>query len=354
MERIAPRPEQRLALITLHDSAGPALRTVDVHAWPLTMGRALDQQLVLDDPGVAAHHATLRTDESGQLCLQVGDTVNGVWLQGRHLQAGQSCPLPPGPCHLRLGQSTLLLRLKADTLAPEQPVPVSLREAPVGTARGGWLQGARLGAAALLVMAALVAKEWVALDPGVDFTDWLPALIGYPALILVWTGCWALLSKLFHHRLAFSAHLRTALLGLVVLELSNLLLVTVGASLGWPQVWRLQELAGLVLFGWLVWRHLSLLVPHFPVRTGAAVSTVVLVVGAIIVAQNVQETDRWSEDAYMGTLPPPWLNATRSVSVEQLVDGLAPLAQELEERVQASQDEEDQDLPAATAVGSGG
>ncbi|OYU75487.1 MAG: hypothetical protein CFE45_32705, partial [Burkholderiales bacterium PBB5] len=70
------RPEDRIALIELLDRDGRVRRAVDVHAWPVRLGRAIDNTVVLDDPHVAAHHATLLTDEQGQLLVQAGDSVN--------------------------------------------------------------------------------------------------------------------------------------------------------------------------------------------------------------------------------------------------------------------------------------
>ena len=76
------RPEERLALIELLGRDARVQRTQDVRAWPLTLGRALDNTVVLDDPHVAARHATLAPDADGRLLLQVGDTVNGLRLLG--------------------------------------------------------------------------------------------------------------------------------------------------------------------------------------------------------------------------------------------------------------------------------
>ena len=53
---------ERLALIELLDRDGRCVRAVDVTQWPFSIGRALDNDLVLDDPFVAAAHATLGLD----------------------------------------------------------------------------------------------------------------------------------------------------------------------------------------------------------------------------------------------------------------------------------------------------
>ena len=253
------RPEDRLALVTLLDGEGRALRSVDIHAWPVTLGRGLDQHLVLDDASVAAQHASLALDDHGQLALTVGHSVNGVWLNGRHLAAGSTQVLPAGPCTLQLGHSKLVLRQRGEALAPERPLPAHLlRGTQAAAQRAGWSAqrpGTRLAVVAVLVMLALVFKQGLGMDPGADFTNWLPALVGLPAAIAAWCAVWALLSKLFQHRFDFIAHLHIALPGLLMIELLEAILPTVAASLGLPLLWRLTPTLRVLLMAWVVYLH---------------------------------------------------------------------------------------------------
>ena len=342
------RPEDRLALVTLLDRDGRALRSVDVQAWPLTIGRALDQHIVLDDPSVAARHATLAPDESGQLCLSVGDSVNGVRMQGQHVKAGETVPVPTplgaSSCSLQLGHTQLLLRQRSDTLAPELRLPAHLLRSAAGGPTAGLLglatEGRRLWVVAALVMAALVLQHGLSLDPGADFTAWLPALIGLPAAVMAWCAVWALLSKLFQHRFEFLAHLHIALPGLLLIELVDALLPLAAASLGWPTLWRLTPPLRALLMAWVVYRHLALLMPHQPRRAAVAVLAATLAGGAVSLAFTQRSTDRLSAPPYMSTLPLPALDATHAVPAAQLVQELGPLAERLRERVDKAKDDE--------------
>ncbi len=343
------RPEDRLALITLLDREGRALRSVDVQAWPLTIGRALDQQLVLDDASVAAHHATLAVDAEGRLLLTVGSSVNGAWLDGQHLAAGQTRVMPHQPSVLQLGHSKLMLRQRSETLAPEQPLPAHLLRG-VTRSRGvlGGLQpGAQLWLVSALLMAALVLQHWLSLDPGADFTAWLPALVGLPAAVVAWCATWALLSKLFQHRFEFMAHLHIALPGLLLIEVLDSLLPIVAASLGWPWLWRLTPPLRALLMAWVVYRHLALLMPHQPQRAAAAMVAATVAGGAISLAFTHRSTDRFSAPAYMSTLPLPMLDATPAVPSATLVQELAPLAARLQQRVLKARDDDAPDIDEA-------
>ena len=341
------RPENRIALVTLLDRDGHALRSVDVHAWPLSIGRALNQQLVLDDTSVAAEHATLSADESGRVLLTVGPSVNGAWLNGQHLAAGSVRALPTQASTLQLGHSKLLLRLRGETLAPEQALPAHLlRGARTSQASGlmAALQpSTRLWLSAALLLLALVVQHGLSLDPGADFTAWLPALVGLPAAVMAWCATWALLSKLFQHRFEFMAHLHIALPGLLMIEVVDALLPVLAASLGWPLLWRATPVLRVLLMAWVVYRHLALLMPHQPQRAAAALVAATVVGGAINGAFTHRNTDRLSAPPYMSTLPLPLLDATRAVPAASLVQQLAPLAAQLQKRVNKARDDEEPD-----------
>ncbi len=330
-------PEDRLALVTLLDRDGHALRSADVHAWPLTIGRALDQHLVLEDPSVAPRHATVAPDAEGRLLLTVGPSVNGAWVNGQHLAAGAQQVLPAKASTLQLGHTKLQLRLRGESLAPETPLPAHLtrngRSTAAGTPWNAPQAGGRLALVAALVMAALVFKQGLSMDPGADFTAWLPALVGLPAALAAWCATWALLSKLFQNRFEFMAHLHIALPGLLFIELLDTVLPTVAASLGVPLLWRLTPVLRVLLMAWVVYRHLALLMPHQPQRAAAALVSATVVGGAINLAFIHRSTDRLSAPAYMTTLPMPLLNATRAVPSATLVQDLAPLAARLQKRV---------------------
>ena len=87
--------EQRLALIEVLDHDRRVQHVVPVTRWPVTIGRAFDCDVVLHDPHVAPHHATLQMADEG-LMLTVGDSVNGVTLGDVQLAASHSGLLPGG------------------------------------------------------------------------------------------------------------------------------------------------------------------------------------------------------------------------------------------------------------------
>ena len=88
-----------------------AARVLDVWEWPVTLGRAMDNNVVLDDAFVAPHHARLTLGPAGRVQLQVLNTANGVRVDGRPHAAGATVDIPAAGAMLQLGANSLRLRL---------------------------------------------------------------------------------------------------------------------------------------------------------------------------------------------------------------------------------------------------
>ena len=321
------RPQDRLALIECFEREGRAARVLDVWQWPLSLGRALDNHLVLDDPFVAAHHACIEAPPEGGLRLQVLHTTNGVRVDGRWHGAGASVALPAQGATLQIGNSPLRLRLPGETLAPEKPLP---------THGSAWMPLA-LGA---LLYASVVTRHGIGLDPGAEISAWLPAVLGMPALVAGWCAVWALMSKLFRHRFDFSGHLRIVLPWLLGIEASEILCQQLGAMLGWPWLWRLASPAVVVLLALLMRAHLLHVLPQHGRSLSAALAAALAVGGGISLHLTYRATDRLSRPAYMSTLPLPALHQAARTDAARLVQDMAPIAEALARRVQRARDDE--------------
>jgi hypothetical protein len=329
-------PENRVALIELLGRDGRVQHAVDVLRWPVTIGRSLDNTVVLDDPHIAAHHATLVPDDQGRLCLQVGDCLNGVQLvlagprHGRRIvAAGDRLPLPGPGTVLQLGGQRLRLRLPGDAIEAER-----LLTGPVRAGRS-------LAAVAVLWFAVQAAQRWIELDPGADFTQWLPWVLGLPIGLALWCGFWALGSKMFRHGFDFFGHAAIALPILLAIELIDNLLPAVAASFGWPLLWQAQQLlVPPLLAGWLLRSHLRQLLPQRGRTIDLVLAAMISTGLAVGVAVNLRQQGRVFADPYMRTLPMPQLQGVTPLPTAQIKAAMLPLRERLADRVrQAAQDE---------------
>jgi len=323
----------RLAQVEVVDAAGHGVRLIDVQRWPLTIGRALDNDIVLPDPHVAAHHASVAPDGDGRLRVSVGDSRNGVRVEhGRThapLRAHEQATLPPlGRLHL--GHSQLLLRLPQDPL----PIEVPLEQGLAATPR--WL----VPALALGALVWLLGARWIGSDADTKWNDYLTPLLGAVALLLLWCGVWGLASKLFTGRFRVLPHLRLALvfgLGLQVVDALSMLLAF---SLDWPLLSRLRPAVGVALGALWLTLHLRQVLPHHA-RTAAGWVTACAALGlAVAMTASWYRNDRLLEELYAPNLMPPAWRLARGAPVRQLVDELRTLEQPLRERAAKAQAED--------------
>lgn len=328
-------PTERVALIELLDRDGRVLRSIDVPAWPITLGRSLDNLVVLDDPHVAAEHARLERAEDGTVLLKLGDTRNGAQLGARHLVAGEQGALDGQQDSFQLGTTRLRLRLPGQALPAEVPLPVEAGQ----RALTWWL----VPLLALLVWWPM----WLDMDPGGEWTVWLPLVLGTPAALALWAALWALASKLFQHRFDFWGHAAIVLRVLVPVQLLGLLLPPLSAALNLPSLWQAGQWLQPAALAVLAWRHGQRVLPgHVRAVAFGVAGLLALGVGTTLM-MNHQRFERWQRAPYMSTLPGPAWRWHAAVPVTRFLDEARALEPRLAARVKDAKadDTEDDDAP---------
>jgi len=314
--------EERQALIELLDRDGSVRARHPVARWPVDLGRALDCDVVLDDPHVAAHHARLAPDGEGRLAVTALASMNGVVVGRRRLGAGESAEVP-GDGVLRLGQTYLRLRRPGEALAPERPLAARARRALA--------VDAALVAAVVLVAGGV---EWLDRDRGSRLSSIASDLLAGGVLLLAWSGAWGLAAKLFLHRFSFRPHLRLALGFLLAWTGVDFLMHGLAFSLSWSLPSRLAGWAQAACALALVRLHLGLVLPQH--RRALSRSAVALFAAAMAIsmAYTWQQSDRVLEELYSATLGPPALRLRRPVPPATLLDEVRGLREGLDRHAQ--------------------
>ena len=316
----------RLAQVEVFDTHGRSMQVVDVHAWPLTIGRALDNDLVLSDPHVAARHATVEPDADGRLRVRVGDSRNGVRIeQGRRhalLRSGVEGDWPPA-ARARIGHNHLVLRRPQDPLLAELPLAQGL------------IANAPPWVTPLLVLVGvlwLLASRWVGSDADTKWVDYLAPVLAAGGMLFAWGLVWGLASKIFVGRFTISPHVRLALIFLLAIESLDVALIAGAFSFDWPLLSHLRT-TGIVLLGaaWLT-QHLRQIQPQRARELGAWVAACTVIGLAVAMATNWHRNDRLLDELYAPNLMPPAWRVAHGAPVAQLVDDLRALEQPLRER----------------------
>ncbi len=324
---VAPfAPVAPVALIELLDRDGHVRQSVAVAAWPLRVGRAIDNQLVLDDPHTAPHHFVVDADDAG-VYVQAGDTRNGLRFAPergapRRLAAGERAAVGDAPLRLDAGDSHLRLRLAAHALAPERPL---------AAARG---HAASIGSTLAVVGAALallVFLRWLDTDPDLFTRALGSTAVTASTAVLAWCGAWALVSKVFTRRSHFFWHLRVLLLAVIAAQALEALANLAAFALSWPWVSDYAFVLGYAAGAAMVYFHVLGIEPRRPRRLAAAALGLFVAAIGVSLWFNRQANDQFGEELYMSHLFPPALRLARPLDSERFLQRVAPLQGRLDE-----------------------
>ena len=322
---------ETLALIETLDRDGQPRQTLRVSQWPVRIGRAIDCDLVLDDPHVAAHHATLDIREDGLHVLPAA-SVNGVRL-GRASVAPGSAPLLPPSGQMTLGATTLRVRLANEVLAPEQRL--------LDVHHFGRRHGATL--VALIVFASLwkAFDLWLSAVPGSPGSALAWGYLSAPAGLVIWCAVWAIGSMLFQRRFAFWAHLQVALTWLLVAVVAEQVTQQLAFALSMPSVEKAGRLVFVAALAMMIWRHMGLLLPTRRRAFAIAIGSAVVVGGGLLLIDRSMQQEPLVGDLYLGTISLPGVRLARTVSADAFVKSAAPLQQTLSKWAKAGNDDDD-------------
>jgi len=311
-----------LAVLEVLDRDGHVRHYLPVRAWPVSAGRALDNDLVVADPHVAPRHFRVDADADG-VFVEVGDTRNGLRAERRRLAAGERIRVGDAPLHLDVGDSHLVLRLASHALEPEAPLPT-----PHSVWHAAW---PTLGAA-VLVLAVLLFGTWLETDPD-DWTRMMGTmLVAALAGGFVWCAGWALLSKIFTRRNQFWWHVRVLLLGVLAIELATAASRLLAFTLSLPVLSDFSFVPVYALATAMLYYHVLGVEPRRRRHLRTMAAGVFVTGTALACWFNLQNRDQLGEELYMTHLFPPALRLARPVDTKRFVDELAPLQEILDEK----------------------
>ena len=215
-----------LAVLEVIDRDGQVRQSVVVRRWPLRIGRALDNHLVLGDPHVAAHHVQIAAADAGGLQLTVGETGNGVQIGRRRLHAAEQhlWPTDGEPLEMTIGRTRLRLR------SANQALPAELPLAGLATRSRRFVPTLVAGCA---LLGALMFNTYLETDPDTQVRAYAGLLLAAVAVTAVWCGLWSLLSKTFTRQSRFGWHLRIFVFAGLLLMAVDYLPMLLAFSLSW-------------------------------------------------------------------------------------------------------------------------
>ena len=336
-DQVRLAPTGLLGMVDVTDRHGNVQARLPIKRGPVTVGRALDSDLVLEDVHVAGEHLRLTPARAGHISVQVMDTNNGVVLGGKQYVRGDVFDWPLGN-PLILGRLHLNLRLANSELAPEQRLPRLLWRTSIST----------IGSVLLTLLLTSI-QLWLKIGDTQNMAQELPVVLGGAlAVLVVWSGLWALATKLFSGQSRFWRHVRIASLAFVAADLMEFVAELLAFSLSWENVGRFAYLTLVLAAAVGIYRHLLVAAPQS--RRGLAVGVTVFVLLGMSTMWGTQwlKNKRLSNQLYMVQMfPPGWrLPIAKPVSVQQFLGEAAGIEKRLAKRLLDKRDESGADSSA--------
>lgn len=286
------------------------------------VGRAYDNDIVLDDPYVAPHHLLVQRDADGILTAQDLGSVNGVYVDKtravRHALTDTTI--------LRFGQTSIRVCAPNKQVALEQKLPEIKR---------AWIKTALLYAILLLI---LNLYFWGSTSTAYKLSDFIKGNLVLVGGIFAWSGFWAVLSRIFSGTLYFGRHFKLAVWFFSGSILAYLFVQTVAYAFALPFIMRAYEPFSYILFGIFTFYALRLV---GSTRNGwklgivATLTALAIIIPLITKQLEPPITTRYD---YVDTLAPPSFRLVPNQSLQQfLLD-----AEKLQNKLDQARQEDDE------------
>lgn len=286
------------------------------------IGRALDNDVVLDDPHCAAHHAKLEIGVDGIARLRDLGTSNGI-VAARNRRAAVHEVKNDEP--YRLGQTLIRVRSSAWPLAPERSL----------SRRAIW-PWALLGL--ILVLAYGAWQLWLK-DVQEKSPAYLYGLSSLAAVMCLWSSLYAFYGRLITGHERFFSHLAIAsagyLGGTLLLDLFELL----AFSMSWLWPMRITQPVVVIVAAMTVRSHLRLADPRHWATLRVGLVLVAALAIAIPIAQHWVSHKRLTDVQTLHAIEHPALRLAKPVALVEF----SASAASLKDRVDKARKSEDDD-----------
>lgn len=287
---------------------GDVAQRVPLTALPATIGRAYDNDVIIDDPFVAAHHLRIERLDDGKVHVVDLGSRNGLHLMHPRRRVAEATI--GGDQRVRIGHTVLRFRSR------DWPVPAEESD----PAAEGWRSPL---VTALALTAYLVLLGLHTYSATIDEFQPARLLAGLPFALLVpavWSGIWAAIGRLASGRANFFAHGTVILTGAATAFVVEPLLKLAAFAFSLPVLAAESVIAIALIIGAVLFGHLRLVSRlRAPILVTGAASVVVLAVTGTQVNSWLESRDDVNQIATMNTLYPPYLRVAPGVTPEEFI-----------------------------------
>lgn len=287
-----------------------------VAALPIRIGRAYDNDFILDDVHTAAHHAVVEAGEDGKLQLRDLASKNGLVYRGKR----QTQVRLDGHSVVRLGQTSLRIRT----------TDFAVEEEAFDTNNYNWegLPPALTGILMICLMA--FASIWVGETDKFAPVRYLMAMAGILSLGMLWAGMWTFANRLFAGHGRFGRHLFIAACGMVMLEIVGHLSGLVAFAFSWESLNRYGSHIFIGIGAAMVYFHLTTIKPRAGRRAMQTAISLAILGSGFMLMTNYQRSGKLMDELYMHEMYSPSLRVSKNHNLDYFMSSAEKLKAEVD------------------------
>jgi pSer/pThr/pTyr-binding forkhead associated (FHA) protein len=243
-----------------------------------SIGRGYENDVIVDDPYVAACHLRVFHDDAGQLVAEDLGGINGTFLDGSTSRVSRF--VIDGGRPIRIGQTLLRVRSNDYSVEPERIAPAERHTLVLVVAITAVLFGF------------IVLRVWLAQTGEPRLSNYVTPLLTFAGIMVVWVGIWALFSRIFAGRSYLIRNLLIALSGFLASLIYNEFARYASFALTWPVPSTYEYAAAWSILAAVFFLHLRVISATRLWLKGAIVALLLIVA---IGVQSLQRSETFSD-----------------------------------------------------------
>ncbi len=291
---------EEVIFLEVLERSGKVRERIRLTHFPVSIGRAYDNDVIVDDEHISPHHLSIERDEQGTLRAVDLSSENGLY-QIPSLKRIDVLPIATDN-QLLVGSTQIRIR-RSDFAVPPTVLANRRRRSAQNMLASGWLFVPIVLAAA----ASLVLEKYFLTSHKIRSQELILETLSPLLVLMIWAGIWAFVGRILGHRAAFFAHANMVLLALLLVYVLDYFTdyysfaFSAVASAKWIEALALTLLGGVLLYG-----HLQLATQLRAQKVAIASSLVACgLLGIILFSKHVKEAEFNSNLSYPTVLRPP-------------------------------------------------
>jgi hypothetical protein len=302
-----------------------------VDVLPIRLGRGYDNDIILDDPHISAHHAIVDREADAGLTVQDLDSQSGII----HKNTRRKELSIDGNTIFRLGHTSIRVR------TCDFPVDNEI----AGSAFYGFEGWPPAAVGITLIICLVLADSWLGDVEKFEAIRYPIAVVVALLIAMVWCGFWSFANRLFGGSARLGRHLFILGCGFAAMEAWSYASTSIAYALSWEVATRYGSNVVMAIFAVMVFYHLLHIKPSrgrlFAVLSGA----MALFGSGLLLMVNYNNNGRLTDELFMHERFPPALRLSADKPVSQLIVSATALKTKVDEErgKSVSGDEADSD-----------